>query len=197
MRKTMVMVLFAAIMLLWTIPVSATVHVFNPDPADMFDLDHHYYYTWGLDWTYQEEEVYDVRLSFKNINNWDDTENSLFLHLLDNAPTGLTSGNDADNTISDYFAGQGILIDEWSDPDGGWNGPTTNLSYSFRDLGIVDDFSNFANDGNFGLGFDPDCHYWNDGVQLTVITDVPEPATIILFGIALAGGGLARKKLRK
>ncbi len=50
------------------------------------------------------------------------------------------------------------------------------------------------------LGFDPDCHYWNNGITLTINTQtnpaVPEPGTIILMatGLAALGRRLRRSK---
>ena len=51
----------------------------------------------------------------------------------------------------------------------------------------------YAQGGIFGLGFDPDCHFYNHGITLTLLTsdkptsspDVPEPATLMLFGTGL------------
>jgi len=57
-------------------------------------------------------------------------------------------------------------------------------------------FNLFAADGNFRLGFDPDCHYWNDGVKFKFYTStVPEPMTISLLasGCLIGGIGLRRR----
>jgi hypothetical protein len=56
-----------------------------------------------------------------------------------------------------------------------------DLSYNFTadDIAVL---SAFAEDGIFGIGFDPDCHFWNDGITLTIET-IPEPATCLLLGL--------------
>lgn len=189
LMTALILVLFSATQ------VSALVHTFVPDPPDVYDLDHYYYYTWGIEW-YQDVEIDDVVLTFKNIRNWDATENSLFIRLLDDAPVGLVRSYDDVSDISDQFLNQGILIDEWQDTDPSSTG--IDLTYSLSDLGFLDDFSAYLNnDGLVAFGFDPDCHYWNDGVELSIISDVPEPATFLLFGLGLVGGRLVRRKFKK
>ncbi len=71
-----------------------------------------------------------------------------------------------------------------------------NLSYSFLSLGLVDDLTSYAGNGRFGFGFDPDCHFFNDGVELVIqTTNAPVPSTLLLLGSGLFGlVGVRRRK---
>lgn len=182
-----------ALLLLFAFVTSnAAVHVFQPNPVDAYDLDHYRAYTWGIDWDFGDEEISSVTLKFDNIRNWTNEENSLFIHMLNDVPAGLAVYPDSDPTINDYFNGQGLLIDEWSDTDPTYT--SIDLTYNFGDLGILPQFIDYASNNNFGFAFDPDCHYWNDGISLTVVTDAPEPATLFLLTFGLAGGYLLNRK---
>ena len=184
-----ILILFVAVT-----PAFATIYEFTPSQPDLFDLDHSKYYLWGINWTpVAGEEIVSINLAIDDINNWDDYNNILYIHLLERMRTGLAVRTDyqgggdsiaswaSNNHISD------LLLDTYTDSDGGVGGDVIDYLYSFSASDIAY-FNLFAADGNFGLGFDPDCHYWNSGVRFTIETRaIPEPASMVLFGTGPLG----------
>jgi hypothetical protein len=157
-----------------------SIYSMSPNPVDLNDLDHDYYYTWGIDrpWSASEEAV-SATLSFSKIYNWDKNPNVLYIHLLDKTKKGVTSGSDSKD--GDYFGSQGTMVVTY-----------TNLSDQAQDLSYrltseqLKMLNTYAADGKFGLGFDPDCHFYNSGVKLEVVTGsvpVPEPQTLVLLAL--------------
>jgi hypothetical protein len=154
----------------------AETFTYVPSPADCWDLDHSYYYTWGIDVSgLQGLNITEVELVIENITNWDNNTNVLYLHLLDNAPLGLTSHSDSDNAFVDPFGGEDGLIDAFTDTNG--SATTQDLHYLFSDLGLVPMVKTYAADGVIGIGIDPDCHYWNDGITLIITAECQSSAT--------------------
>jgi hypothetical protein len=181
--------------------VSGGSYTLYPSDRDLGDLDHYRNYTWGMntpwDTTPDENDEYEyvtaATLSFSKIRNWDDNPNVLYIHLLDWARRGVEVNYDGQRG-GNYFENEGVELTTYV------NLPSTsqNLTYTFTQ-DQVDTLNEYAADGRFGLGLDPDCHFYNCGVQLDVQTAstpvVPEPATITL----LLAGGLAviRRRRRK
>ncbi len=167
---------------------------FQNTNKDLDDLDHYYAYSLGFDFKVpQGQKIVGAQLKIKNIWNWEKEPNVLYLTLLNNPTTGVKRFYD-DQGGGDYFAGKGTRFDAWSDPVGG-RARNVNLTYDFKALGLLEKLSQSIDaNGKFGIGFDPDCHYFNDGISFHIQTAaVPEPATLS----ALAVGGLVALRRRR
>jgi hypothetical protein len=170
------------------------------------DLPHAEYFTWGINFALApNEKITGAVLTFNNIWDWtQETDDHLFVHLLDNPKAGSISYVDNEGG-GDNFAGKGPLVGNWSDLLGG-KPRNFNLVFDFSSPGLLDTLKNFAattpgaGKANFGFGIDPDCHYYNDGVTFTITTEtkppinIPEPASAILMAAGCLVAGLRRKR---
>jgi hypothetical protein len=178
--------------------------------ANQFDLDHHNAYTWQINNVSSRipagQTITGARITFTSIANWDSTANRLFVHMLDTSASfasataahsatganGVTTYfDDATGVpvpvsqISDFFGGQGTALFDQS-----FSTTPTTFTYNFTMPQLQALLSYIANGNNLAFGFDPDCHYWNNGIKFEIITSpaaVPEPATMTLLGTGLAG----------
>lgn len=179
----------------------AAVYYFTPPQPDLQDLDHYDYKSWGIDWTqHVGERITGATLTFRNIWDWTQEWNDrLYIHLLDNPRLGVRTYFD-DQRGGDNWSGRGPHITTWTDPYGGR--PRNFDLVVTLNASTLDYLNQFAMDGRFGFGFDPDCHYYNDGVSLQITTEdkaapTPEPTTMALFGLGLAGLGVVRRMKSK
>lgn len=196
MKKIIVAAVFMWLALAGT-STQAAVYYFTPPQPDLQDLDHYDYKSWGIDWTqHVGERITGATLTFRNIWDWTQEWNDrLYIHLLDNPRLGVRTYFD-DQRGGDNWSGRGPHITTWTDPYGGR--PRNFDLVVTLNASTLDYLNQFAMDGRFGFGFDPDCHYYNDGVSLQITTEdkaapTPEPTTMALFGLGLAGLGVVRR----
>ena len=195
----------------------ATVLTYQPNPVDLDDLDHHYSYSWRIDNINLPSNavITSATISFANIANWDSTANMLFVYLLDTASKGGV------NTVQDHPLNESPIGDITDHFANGFNASagllssttamtklfqksftTTPVDYTFTFTSAeLTTLMNYIQNGHdIALGFDPECHFFNDGITftLTYITPVPEPANVVAVFclVAVAIGYELRRRRR-
>ena len=183
---------------------------------DLGDLVPEKYYVWGigdgapggpelaamkLDLAGGSHSITSAKLYFDNIGSWNDGDNVLYIHVLNNVPyPGFGYGWDWEDPL-DAFAGHGILINI---PQSAWTslpGESQDLELEFAHL-TDDDGHNVQyyveNNPVLGLGFDPESRFYTDGIKLQVQVAPLPPAVwggmILLGGMGVAAG--VRRRLR-
>ena len=185
----------ATFTLLFALTSTASAVNFTPGDRDLADLDHYKAIKWGINYARPAgQTITEMTITIANIRNWQREDNKLFIHLLDSAPTGLTIINDDPNhtnAISDYFSGQGILLTTFIDT----RFSPQNFTYSLTSVQLQTLNTYIANGNNFAFGFDADCHYYNDGVTVTLNTvGVPDTGSTLALMVFAAFGLVAGKR---
>jgi hypothetical protein len=173
---------------------------FTPNPADLGDLDHHLVYTWRIDnINLNNISVTGATLTFKNIANWDSNPNMLFVWLLDTAVnSGVATVQDVDpsqvpvTSIVDAFLSPISLVSAGTAKTKLFQQSFTTTGHDFTytftaaQLQALTDYINSGHD--IAFGFDPDCHFFNDGIIFTMnVVPIPEVANILPIACLLAG----------
>lgn len=197
---------------------SAAVTNYQPNPANLDDLEHHTVYTWRIDNVDPSNlPITSATISIEGIHNWDNSPNILFVHLLDTAKSpGVTAfiddphnlGSDVPPPFIDDFVNTRYHnMPGWPVASGTADTYLTSASFSTKPTDFTYTFTAdqlkalnayVANGHDIALGFDPDCHFYNSGVKFTITTAaVPEPSAIILLGGGILGLFFRHRALRR
>ena len=162
----------------------------QPSDHDLGDLDHGKAYLWTFDIDLQEDEVIiGASIFFDDIRNNDWASNDLYVTLIDDTWYDNYLKVYTDYYYGDYFTGWGTQIAHYEDLPA----YSQDITYTFSadEIALL---NAFAADGEIALGFDPDCHFYNDGVTFTYETytpsgNIPEPASLAMIAAAAVSTG--------
>jgi len=185
-----------------TAPAAVTSLSFQPTPVDLNDLDHHYSYSWRIDGIdLSNVSLTSATLSFKNIANWDSNPNMLFVYLMDTAThAGVNTFQDHPlseapiGNIIDHFANGAVIPSLITGSTAitklfqkSFTTTGTDYTFTFNSAQLQTLSQYITNGHDIAFGFDPECHFFNDGITFTMnFTPVPEFASVVPVAILVA-----------
>lgn len=185
-------------------------YTFQPSVANLDNLDHYYYYIWKISWSLPANEIVSgANLLIDDIDDWKVEDGDiLYIRLMNEANIndavtnlGMWHWNTYidlrrkcdDQAGGDNLSGYGSLLTTYTDTEVP-PGPE-DFSYTFTAAEVSLLNSYITTDGVFGLGFDPDCHYYNNGIEFEISTRViPVPGALLMAGIGIGLVGWLRRR---
>jgi hypothetical protein len=202
MKKSIVLACMVAVGVI-AVSANAGSYTFRPYPVDVYDLEHSKYYAWKIDFSLPSGETIDsASLFFHRIRNNNNSPNVLYVSLLDGRrldgsylPVGLSTFSDNHNhsVTQDNTLGFSEPVSLVKYENLGTAPTDKTYDFTSSQIGTLNNYVSF--DGDFGIGFDPDCHFKNSGITLTIET-VPVPGAVLLGSIGLSCSGLLLRKRR-
>ena len=175
MRNLLIFLVVSVAVLAFGNIAEASLYVFTPSDADLADMPHGNAFLWGMKKVIPaNESIIGASIFINDINNWQVENDILYMRLINTATTGVRTYSD-NEAAGDYFSGRGTYLTSYADNNhyrnryGQWVNPAEDWTYDFTSSQL-DALRSYAQDSMFGLSFDPDCHYYNNGVTFTIET---------------------------